>query len=113
MFGLTFEKLLLIGVIAVILIGPANLPRYASGLATMVRGLRRLLDTAKERVRDEMGPEFDEMDWKSLDPRQYDPRSIIRQALLNDDPEEAAPRTPVGTSPSAPRADEEDDGMYR
>jgi Sec-independent protein translocase protein TatA len=56
MFGLTFEKLLLIGVIAVILIGPANLPRYASGLAKMVRGLRRLLDTAKERVRDEMHP---------------------------------------------------------
>ena len=32
-----------------------------------------------------MGPEFDEVDWKKLDPRQYDPRRIIREALLDDD----------------------------
>jgi sec-independent protein translocase protein TatB len=109
MFGLTFEKLLLIGVIAVLIIGPANLPRYASGLATMVRGLRRLFDTAKERVRDEMGPEFDDVDWKSLDPRQYDPRSIIRQALVSEhEPNAGASSVP----PPPPRAAAEDE-MYR
>jgi sec-independent protein translocase protein TatB len=35
-------------------------------------------------MREEMGPEFDEVDWKKLDPRQYDPRRIIREALLDD-----------------------------
>jgi sec-independent protein translocase protein TatB len=33
-----------------------------------------------------MGPDFDEVDWKKLDPRQYDPRRIIREALTDVDP---------------------------
>ena len=37
-------------------------------------------------MREEMGPDFDELDWKKLDPRQYDPRRIIREALLDDEP---------------------------
>ncbi len=36
---------------------------------------------AKNRMREELGPDFDDMDWKKLDPRQYDPRRIIREAL--------------------------------
>jgi sec-independent protein translocase protein TatB len=83
---LTFEKLLVIGLIAVILLGPDRLPYYASQLARLVRSLRDLADGAKERMREEMGPDFDEVDWKKLDPRQYDPRRIIREALLDDEP---------------------------
>jgi sec-independent protein translocase protein TatB len=44
-----------------------------------------MADGAKERLREEMGPDFDDVDWKKLDPRQYDPRRIIRQAL-DDNP---------------------------
>ena len=83
-FGLTFDKLLIIAVIAVFLIGPERLPGYAAQLARLARSLRSLADGAKERMREEMGPEFDEVDWKKLDPRQYDPRRIIREALLED-----------------------------
>ncbi|MCS5723576.1 Sec-independent protein translocase TatB, partial [Herbiconiux sp. CPCC 203406] len=86
MFGLTFEKLLLIGVIAVFLLGPERLPGYAAKLAQLVRTVRDMANGAKERMRDEMGPEFDDVDWKKLDPRQYDPRRIIREALLDDEP---------------------------
>ena len=53
-FGLTFDKLLIIGIIAVFLLGPDRLPYYASQLAR-------------------------------LDPRQYDPRRIIRDALLEEE----------------------------
>lgn len=35
-------------------------------------------------MREELGPDFDDMDWKKLDPRQYDPRRIIREALQED-----------------------------
>jgi len=84
MFGLTFEKLLLIGIIAVFLLGPDRLPHYAAQLARLVRRLRDMANGAKDRMRDEMGPEFDDLDWKKLDPRQYDPRRIIREALLED-----------------------------
>jgi len=87
---LTFEKLLIIGIIAVFVLGPERLPYYASQLARLVRSLRDMADGAKARMREEMGPDFDEVDWKKLDPRQYDPRRIIREALLDDDPSVAA-----------------------
>lgn len=85
-FGLTFDKLLIIGIIAVFLLGPERLPYYASQLARLVKSLRSMADGAKERMREEMGPDFDDIDWKKLDPRQYDPRRIIREALLDEDP---------------------------
>ncbi|MGK9146580.1 Sec-independent protein translocase TatB [Plantibacter flavus] len=101
MFGLTFDKLLIIGVIAVFLLGPERLPYYASQLARLVRTLRDLASGAKDRMREEMGPEFDEVDWKKLDPRQYDPRRIIREALLDDEPPAAATKTVTPTAPLA------------
>jgi sec-independent protein translocase protein TatB len=88
-FGLTFDKLIIIAVIAVFLVGPDRLPAYAAQLARVVKSLRTMADGAKDRMREEMGPEFDEVDWTKLDPRQYDPRRIIREALL-DSPATAA-----------------------
>jgi sec-independent protein translocase protein TatB len=93
-FGLTFDKLLVIGVIAVFLLGPERLPQYAAKLAQLVKGLRNLANGAKERMREEMGEEFDEVEWQKLDPRRYDPRRIIREALLED------PLTPSNPSPA-------------
>ena len=85
-FGITFEKLLLIGLIAVLLIGPERLPRYAESVAKLARRAGEFLRDTNSRVRDEMGPEIDDVDWRKLDPRQYDPRRIIRDALFEDDP---------------------------
>ncbi len=85
-FGLTFDKLLVLGIIAVFLLGPERLPYYASQLARLVRNLRDMANGAKDRMREEMGPDFDDIDWKKLDPRQYDPRRIIRDALRDDEP---------------------------
>ena len=85
-FGLTFEKLLIIGVIAVFLLGPERLPHYAAQLGRLVRSLRDMASGAKDRVKEEMGSDFDDVDWRKLDPRQYDPRRIIREALTDVDP---------------------------
>ena len=89
--GLTFEKLLLLAVLAVVLLGPERLPRYAAQLARLIKSVKAFADSAKDRVRQEMGPEFDEVDWKKLDPRQYDPRRIIREALLEEEQPAAPP----------------------
>jgi sec-independent protein translocase protein TatB len=94
-FGLTFDKLLIIAIIAVFLLGPDRLPYYASQLARLVRRVRGMADGAKERMREEMGPDFDDIDWKKLDPRQYDPRRIIREALLEDETPPVTVRAPV------------------
>lgn len=97
MFGLTFDKIFVLLLIAFFLIGPQKMPYYASQLARLVKGARQLTVDARERIRDELGPEYDEIDWKKLDPRQYDPRAIIREALL-DTPEPARSAEPRPTT---------------
>ncbi|MGM1017643.1 MAG: twin-arginine translocase TatA/TatE family subunit [Actinomycetota bacterium] len=104
-FGLSFEKLLLIGVIAVLIVGPERLPKYAESFAKLVRKGGEYLRDTRTRVREEMGAEVDDVDWRKLDPRQYDPRRIIRDALFEDDP--VAPAAAAATSirepaPAAP-----------
>lgn len=98
-FGLTIEKLFLIGVIAAFIIGPERLPKAAETFARFVRKVGEYLRDTRSRMRDEMGPEIDEVDWKKLDPRQYDPRRIIRDALLEDAP--AATATAVAPAAAA------------
>lgn len=85
MGGLTLEKLAIVLVIALIVLGPERLPTYAQKLGEFVRNLKRMTESAKDRVKDEMGEEYDEVDWKQLDPRQYDPRKIIREALVEEE----------------------------
>jgi len=85
-FGLTIEKLLLIGLVAGLLIGPERLPRYVESLTRFAKRAKEYVTTAKTRMKDEMGSDFDDVDWRTLDPRQYDPRRIIREALLDDAP---------------------------
>lgn len=101
-FGLTFEKLMLIGLIAVLIVGPERLPRMAEGFARIVRRGGELLRDTRTRMRDEMGPEIDEVDWRKLDPRQYDPRRIIRDALF-EDPAPAATVAPAVIAEPPPR----------
>jgi sec-independent protein translocase protein TatB len=101
-FGLTFDKLLVIGVIAVFLLGPDRLPHYAAQLGRLVRSLRDMATGAKARMKDELGDDFDEVEWQKLDPRQYDPRRIIREALLdvvNPDEPVAVPRPALKAPP--------------
>lgn len=88
--GLTLDKILVILVIALFVLGPERLPLYARKLGDLVRGVKRMANGAKDRLRDEMGSDFDELDWRQLDPRQYDPRRIIRDALLEDEREAEA-----------------------
>ncbi|MFB7892264.1 Sec-independent protein translocase TatB [Microbacterium sp. NPDC056044] len=84
-FGLTIEKLVMIAFIAAMLIGPTRLPAYAAALARTVRRTREFLRDTTDRVKGDLGPEIGDVDWRSLDPRRYDPRRIVLQALLDDD----------------------------
>lgn len=90
MFGLSGEKLLILGLIAVFVLGPERLPYYAQQLARLVKNLRRMADGAKTQLESELGESLNDLDWRKLDPRQYDPRRIIREALLEEDPKPSA-----------------------
>lgn len=83
-FGLTIEKLFLIGLVALLIVGPDRLPAYSAQLARLVKKLRSMAQGAESRIREEMGDEYDGVNWKDLDPRKYDPRRIIREALVDE-----------------------------
>lgn len=84
-FGLTIEKLLLIALLVALIIGPERLPAYAESAKKWIRQGRDLVRNFADRAKGELGSDFDDVDWRSLDPRQYDPRRIIRAALLEED----------------------------
>jgi sec-independent protein translocase protein TatB len=90
-FGLTIEKLIMIAFIAAMVIGPTRLPDYAAALARTVRRTKEFVRDTTDRVKADLGPEVDDVDWRSLDPRRYDPRRIVRQALWDDEETEGPP----------------------
>lgn len=87
MFGFSGEKLLILGLLALFVLGPERLPQYAAKLAQFVKTVKRMADGARVQLENEIG---EEVDWAKLDPRQYDPRRIIRDALRE---EEFAPKS--------------------
>lgn len=102
-FGLTFTKLLPIMLLAVLLLGPSKMPEYVLKLRDGIRTARNYARNAKDRMKEEMGPEFEGIDWRQMDPRQYDPRRIVRDALRDDPPASAPKPTSQGATPPIPR----------
>lgn len=69
-------------VVALIVVGPQRLPQYVQQATRVVRELKKMADGASSRVKEELGEEFEDL--RALDPRQYDPRRIVRDALTED-----------------------------
>jgi sec-independent protein translocase protein TatB len=97
--GLSFEKILLVAVVAAILLGPSNLPRYAETLGRATRRFKLFVQESKQRVKEESSDVIDDVDWRKLDPRQYDPRRIIADAL-RDDPTPTVAAAAAAAQPS-------------
>jgi sec-independent protein translocase protein TatB len=95
-------ELLVLAAVGVIVLGPERLPQYAAQLGRFVRQARGFARTARAQMREELGEDFDDIDWESLDPRRYDPRRIVREALLDDDDEPVLhqPRTATASDRS-------------
>ncbi|GAA4287801.1 twin-arginine translocase TatA/TatE family subunit [Georgenia daeguensis] len=101
MFGINGGELVVLLVLAFLLIGPERLPELAQQLGRLTREVKKIATGAKEKVREELGPEFDDL--AALDPRQYDPRRIVREALMEDD-EPARPARPRAARRPSPAA---------
>ena len=111
MFDINPGELVILLIVAIVVIGPERLPKYAAELGRLVREVRTFARNAREQVRSEMGEEFDDVDWQALDPRRYDPRRIVRVALLDDDdtppvtdraPKESSVSRPDDDAPAKP-----------
>ncbi|KUM30601.1 preprotein translocase subunit TatA [Arthrobacter sp. EpRS66] len=104
LFGINGSEFIVLAVLAVVILGPEKLPEYAKKLANLVKEVRRMANGAKEQLREEVGDEVADIDWRKLDPRQYDPRRIIKEALVDEFDDainvaKSSPNTSVAPAP--------------
>ncbi len=86
MFGVNGGELVVLLVVIVIVVGPQRLPEYAEQLARLVKSARSQLSSLRGSVSDAFSEDGEPVDWSTLDPRRYDPRRIVRDALAEDIP---------------------------
>jgi sec-independent protein translocase protein TatB len=105
-------ELIVLALVALVVIGPDKLPSLARDAARMLRELRDMATGAKQQLRDELGPEFADVDLRNLNPRtavqravfgddvpdlsKYDPRRLnpgaaVRDAIFGDPPSSSDP----------------------
>ena len=90
MLGLSLEKLIVIGIIAAVVIGPERLPRYAAKLGELIRSFRDFTAASKAKAESELGMPIDTAKW-NRQVRQYDPRTIVKDAWTGDAAPAGAP----------------------
>ena len=92
MFNIGPLELIVLGLVAIIVFGPERLPQLARDAAQMIRSLREVAQGARTQLREELGPEFADVDLRNLNPK-----TAIRRALLGDDFEmsSANPRSAI------------------
>jgi sec-independent protein translocase protein TatB len=105
-FDLSFTKLLVLAVLALVIFGPDQLPKIAAQAGRALRDLRRLADMAKADLRENLGPEFADFDVNDLNPRNFVRKHLLDDLDLDDDDEQnsrphtaAASALPPGESP--------------
>jgi sec-independent protein translocase protein TatB len=78
-FDLSFEKILVLAVIALVVFGPNELPKMMAKAGKALRELRRIAEGAKTDLREGLGPEFADFEIDDLNPRHF-----VQKHLLND-----------------------------
>lgn len=115
MFDIGTGEFIALAVLAMIVLGPEKLPRYAAEAARFLSRMRAMANSAREDVRRELGPELGDLRISDLNPR-----SMVRRHLLDpidldsldtDDGKPAARRGPG--DPPRPRADGNPDAPPR
>jgi sec-independent protein translocase protein TatB len=97
-FGVGLTELAVIAFVAVVVLGPDKLPDLAKQAGQMIRRLRQLATSTRDELREELGPEFADLELSDLDPRAIVRRHIM-EAMEDTDDEEP---TPPGLRPLDP-----------
>jgi sec-independent protein translocase protein TatB len=98
-FDLSFGKLAVLAVIAVIVFGPDQLPKVAAQAGRALRELRRMAEGATQDLREGLGPEFEDFDFNDLNPKNFVRKHLLDELNLNGDP---ASETPAGDPAAIP-----------
>jgi sec-independent protein translocase protein TatB len=73
-------ELVTIIVLAVLVFGPDKLPKVIQDVMRTVRKIREFSESAKQDIRQELGPEFKDFEFEDLNPKTF-----IRKQLDNDE----------------------------
>jgi sec-independent protein translocase protein TatB len=76
---LSFFKLLVLAVLALVIFGPERLPGMAAQAGRMLRELRRMADGARSELQESLGPEFSQFDIADLNPKHF-----VRKHLMDE-----------------------------
>ena len=79
MLDLSFTKLLVLAVIALVVFGPERLPSMAAQAGRMLRELRRMAEGARSELQESLGPEFSQFDIADLNPKHF-----VRKHLMDE-----------------------------
>lgn len=109
MFDLSIFKILVLGVLALVIFGPDQLPRMAAQAGKALRDLRRLAEVAKTDLQQGLGPEFGDFDINDLNPRHFVRKHFWDELELDEDGNGGSmpgrsrvPREPAGSALLAP-----------
>ncbi|HEY3089032.1 MAG TPA: sec-independent translocase [Jatrophihabitantaceae bacterium] len=103
MFNIGPWELLVLAFVGVIVLGPERLPGLARDAANVLRQLRDMATGARNQLKNELGPEFSDVDLQALrDLRGLNPRTAISRALLGDDEDAGVAATPPPAAPQPP-----------
>ncbi len=93
MFGVGLPELAVIAFVAVLVFGPDKLPEFARQAGRMARQLRAFANQARDELREELGPEYADLELRDLDPRTIVRKHIVE--AMNDGMNEPEPRAPI------------------
>jgi sec-independent protein translocase protein TatB len=96
-FGVGLLEFAVIAVIAIFVFGPDRLPDLARQAGRMARQVKRMANSARDELREELGPDYADLELRDLDPREI-VRRHITEAMDEDDDEEPV-RTRRGQRP--------------
>jgi sec-independent protein translocase protein TatB len=101
MFGnLGLPEILLLAIVGLVVFGPERLPRAARDAAKVIRQLRTMSQQAMDDVKGELGPEFADLDLRSLHPRR-----LIADHVMGGDDEVRDERASESTPAAAAKVD--------
>jgi sec-independent protein translocase protein TatB len=97
-FGVGLTELAVIAFVAVIVFGPDKLPELARQAGQFLRQVRKMANTARDDLRNELGPEYADLELRDLDPR-----AIVRRHIIEamEEPDERAQAVRPGLRPLA------------
>ena len=77
-------ELVALAVIALIVLGPDKLPRYAADAARFIRQIRKMANDARAEVTKELGPELGGLGLKDINPRALVRKHVLEGTGLDD-----------------------------